>query len=144
MRKKIQTIYWLSLVCIFGANIFAANPEHLDLITRTNFFGPNGAYANFLGNSYSPYDGNYGLQGGYRTRGYGDKNYVNFNLNVCTSSAAGQRNCTAGYPDGDKLVWRFIGGLGWRKFSPYGAARKDWSDYKKIVRSRYFPPGFGW
>lgn len=65
---------------------------------------------------------------------YGNKDLVDFNLNVCRGDE--QENCTADYPH-DELVWRFVNGLGWRKMSRFGAARKDWWDYSKTWLRSY-------
>lgn len=83
-------------------------------------------------------DSGYGFHTGYGSGGYGDPTAANFNLNVCTSPTQDQSNCTAAYPDSGRLEWRFIKNIGWRKFSPYGAARKDWLEYRKSLRWPFF------
>lgn len=75
---------------------------------------------------------------GYGLGGYGDAGSVGYSLNVCSSKQVDQTNCSVDNPDGDQLFWRFIHGIGWRKFTRYGAAQKDWADYKKTLPWRSF------
>lgn len=63
--------------------------------------------------------------------GYGDPNYINFSPAVC--QGMNQQNCTANDPDAGSLQWRFVKNIGYRKMDNYGAARKDWWDYKRSV-----------
>lgn len=81
----------------------------------------------------------YGLGTGYGSGGYGDALNANFNLKACSSSSQNENNCTSEEPDAGEYEWRFIKNLGWRKFSKYGAARKDWWDYKKNLGWPFHP-----
>jgi hypothetical protein len=74
---------------------------------------------------------NYGLGG------YGDPLHANFSTLVCPLDAV-DTWCTPGNPDENMLFWRFIENIGWRKFTPYGAARKDWWEFKAILGYPFF------
>lgn len=43
----------------------------------------------------------------------------------------GARCSMPDYPYEPPQAWRYVSGIGWRKFSPEGAMRKDWWDYKR-------------
>jgi hypothetical protein len=84
---------------------------------------------------------------GYGTGGYGDPLTANFNQNVCRSGETDGKNCTARDPDLGIAQWRFIRNIGWRKFSAYGVARKDWWEYKRTLGwpfSNYQKFGWNW
>ncbi len=71
---------------------------------------------------------------GYGTGGYGDPLSSPYSLNVCGSGNTSSSFCTSEAPDTRISEWRFIPSIGWRKFSGYGAMRKDWWDFKKTQR----------
>ncbi len=84
---------------------------------------------------------------GYGTGGYGDITRADFNPNVCGAGDRDGVNCTAYDPDLAIAEWRFIRNIGWRKFTAYGAARKDWWDFKKTQRwpfTNYQKYGYNW
>lgn len=126
----MKSIIWISrtLIIIFisiGTNAYKQDDRNLNLETEDSY----GSYG--FGNGFYGHGG-YGLTG-YGSGGYGDPTVAPFNLRVCTSRTVDQSKCTNDYPETEPLEWRFIKNIGWRKFTPYGAARKDWSDFKKTI-----------
>lgn len=118
----------LALGIVAGLSSCADVDADLNLADSTNSFSyfPQGVTGRI----------GYGLRTGYGMGGYGDANRPGSNFTVCSNRAVDRRNCTAESPNNGPLQWRFIKNVGWRKFSPYDAARKDWWDYKKTL---YWP-----
>lgn len=83
------------------------------------------------GAGYGTYQPLSGMSVRYGDGGFGDPNFPSFNPRACTQK--GQKDCTDGNPDRTEQNWRFIKDIGWRKMDNYGAARKDWWDYKSSV-----------
>jgi hypothetical protein len=58
---------------------------------------------------------------------------------ILTIEPAPGGGCTPGrcmapyYSNEDGHVMRYVSGIGWRKFSPQGAQRKDWWDFKRTL-----------
>ena len=125
----------LLAVVLTGMHASAETDEALNLDEASdsyNYFGRYGQYPKLTG---------------YGTGGYGDPTQPNFNLNVCASGQASGDQCTEFNPETGHTEWRFVRNLGWRKFTTYGAARKDWWEYKQTQRwpfNRYQTFGWNW
>lgn len=91
-------------------------------------YGPWDAYGPW--DDYPPLDLGLGIGTGLGAGGYGDPNRAGFDLEVCKNKD--QKNCTRDYPDSTDYEWRYIEYVGWRKFSRFGANRKDWWDLKRF------------
>lgn len=127
MKIKLLS-YFCYAFLLWTALSAQAHNDELVLDEAVDLFGYYGGF-NY---GYGGY-GAAGLGVGYGMGGYGDANNANFSLKVCAAKAVDSKNCTADNPDTGELEWRFIKNLGWRKFTKYGAARKDWWDYKKTL-----------
>lgn len=126
MKNKKNSI--LLGIFILLAGTFAVGnhaDEDLTLKETSDFF----SYYT-PGPGRGPSGNNYGYSTLYGMGGYGDPLYTNTKLSVC-NSRVNRDNCTTYDPDEGLDEWRFVKDLGWRKFSRYGAARKDWWDYKR-------------
>jgi hypothetical protein len=146
--------YSLLLVIMAASLAHAYDSEALVLDEAFNSFGQHGyfnqgrslgtpygrtgyqsGYRGFgygwAGNFQDDYGYGYGFGTSYGQGGFGDASNISPNKKICTASMVDQSTCTADYPDASEQEWRFIKGIGWRKFTKYGAARKDWWDYKK-------------
>jgi hypothetical protein len=132
MKGRKSICYHILLILGMIGNITIASEEDINLddivdgvVSNNAYWGEGrhrsiGPYRNFLGT-------------GYGRGGYGDPLYTNVNLNVCQSDTVDLSKCTPNDPDAGQYQWRFITNIGWRKFAPYGAARKDWWDYKRTI-----------
>lgn len=118
-----RKVLWLSIFLMGATSYSEEVDQQLQLDEASD------AVYNYFGR----FDSNEPLTG-YGTGGYGDATTADFNLRVCSSKEETGINCTADDPDAGYMEWRFIKHLGWRKFSRYGTARKDWWDYKKTLR----------
>jgi hypothetical protein len=76
---------------------------------------------------------------GANASSYNQSHNYSANSMICNPSTVDYSKCLETDPDGGQLEWRFIRNLGWRKFTKYGAARKDWWDYKKTLGWPFHP-----
>ena len=143
MKAYIFGLKTINLVMFFMAAALVANSDtqNLDLDDEGIWYFLNGAYGGgAYGNSglntgtlapevLGPLYGS-GLGTGYGMGGYGDASLGT--IQACTEHTVDRSNCSND-PGSGPLEWRFIKNLGWRKFTPYGAATKDWWDYKKTI-----------
>lgn len=129
MKIKPVSYFCYALLFVAACTAQASNDE-LTLDQAGDLFGYYGGFNYGYGGYGAAH--NQGLGARYGMGGYGDAATANNSLKVCTASDL-SRNCYADNPDAGELEWRFIKNLGWRKFTKYGAARKDWWDYKKTL-----------
>lgn len=118
---------------LFGAGYEYGNTAQPLYGLVNGYMGSNRGYAQGgeYGRGLDTYRPNQGLSIRYGDGGFGDKNVANFNLKACVY--ANQKDCTAQPPGTGEYEWRYIDKIGWRKMETYGAARKDWWDFKKSV-----------
>jgi hypothetical protein len=142
--EKMQRKYWaIQLATMVLLISFTARAEEADELNLDEAI--DAVVANSSLNYFGRYYRNQPLTG-YGTGGYGDPRFANFSLNVCGAGEVDGPNCSSN-PDGGNTNWRFIRGIGWRKFSDFDAARKDWWDYKKTIGwpfNEYAKRGWNW
>ena len=135
MQWKYWALHCATMGFLLSITAISESNDELDLdevVDANNYFGG--------------YHRNDALTG-YGTGGYGDPLTVDFNQNVCKPGEKEGPNCTARDPDLGIAQWRFVRNIGWRKFTAYGAARKDWWEYKRTLGwpfSSYQKYGWNW
>lgn len=115
-----------------GDNVNGGDADNDDVNANLNYFGRYSSSPHYIG---------------YGSGGYGDPLTADFNLNVCRHPQKTGPTCTAEDPDLSIYQWRFVRNIGWRKFSRYGAARKDWWEYKRQQGwpfTNYQKYGYNW
>lgn len=139
MQCTYFVMKWALVLLWLSAPVFS---ENFDDETQLNLDETSDQIFNYgLGRRHAPLTG-------YGSGGYGDPLIANGSLNVCQNGEQSSAYCTSSEPDLRVSQWRFITGIGWRKFTAYGAARKDWWEFKQQIGSpftyRKYRNIYGW